>query len=88
MKTYRFTIFLKDVGAMTEDIAESLYVAGCDDSSPGSHGGQTYAAFDRDANSLESAVASAVANVRSAGYAIDRVQIDESDLAVLSAGSV
>lgn len=81
--TYRFTIILRGIDVMSEDVAEALYEAGCDDSSPGSHGGHAYAAFDRDADSLESAVASAVANVRAAGYGNEHVQIDETDLAAL-----
>ena len=83
-KTYRFTIVLRGIDVITEDVAEALFEAGCDDSSPGSHGGHAYAAFDRQADSLESAVASAVANVRAAGYGIDHVQIDDADLAGLS----
>ena len=37
-----------------------------------------------EADSLEAAVASAAAHVRTAGYSIDHVQIDDADLAVLS----
>ena len=83
MKTYRFTIYLNGV-EMTDDVAEALYEAGCDDCTPCSHGDESYAHFSREANSLESAVASAVANVKSAGYEVERVQINESDLAGLT----
>lgn len=87
MKTYRFTIYFRNVDYMSEDMAEALYEAGCDDCTPGSHGGQSYADFSRQANSLEVAVASAAANVRAAGYNIDRVQMDNDDLAGLNAAA-
>ncbi|MFO7902517.1 MAG: hypothetical protein R6U98_07650 [Pirellulaceae bacterium] len=85
MKTYRFTVYFRGIDYMSEEMAEALYEAGCDDCSPGSHGGQAYADFARQADSLEAAVASAAAHVRTAGYSIDHVQIDDADLAVLSA---
>lgn len=81
MKTYRFTAILKGISCLEDEISERLYEAGCDDSSPFSGGGITGAAFDRDADSLEAAIASAVADIRKAGYEIERVQIDDVDLA-------
>jgi len=70
---------------MSEEVAEALYEAGCDDCSPGSHDGQAYADFARQADSLEAAVASAAVDVRSSGYAVDHVEIDDADLAGLNA---
>lgn len=83
MKTYGFTVILKGIPCLEDEIAERLYKAGCDDSSPFSAGGITGAAFDRDADSLEDAIASAVADVRNAGYEVERVQIDDEELAGL-----
>ncbi|MFV2067659.1 MAG: hypothetical protein ACC645_11835 [Pirellulales bacterium] len=65
-------------------MAEQFYAAGCDDGTAASGCGEATIDFDRDAESLESAVASAVANVRSAGYSVARVQIDDQDLARLA----
>ena len=87
MKTYRFTVFIRGIDYMSEDMAEALYEAGCDDCSPGSHDGRAYADFARQAESLEAAVASAAADVRNAGYSIDYIQIDDADLAGLGAVS-
>lgn len=84
MKTYRFTVYLRGVDVMTDDIANKLFAVGCDDCSPGSHSGEAFAAFDRESDSLEAAVASAADNIRCAGYSIDRVQIDASELAELA----
>ncbi len=84
MKTYRFTVYFRGIDYMSEEMADTLYKVGCDDCSPGSHDGRAYADFSRQADSLEAAVASAAANVRTAGYAIDHVEIDDADLAGLS----
>ncbi|MEX0819373.1 MAG: hypothetical protein WD070_07260 [Pirellulaceae bacterium] len=87
MKSYRFTIYLRGVDYMTEDMAEALYASGCDDCLPGSSDGQCHAAFDREAASLEVAVASAVDNIRAAGLHVDRVQIDADGLTMLNAAA-
>ena len=78
-KTYGFRVILQGVDVMTEEIAEKLYVAGCDDSSPFSADGVAGADFDRDATSLESAVASAVSDVRKAGFDVARIEIEAPD---------
>ena len=87
MKSYRFTIYLRGVDYMTEDMAEALYDAGCDDCLPGSSAGQCHVAFDREAVSLEAAVASAADNIRAAGLQVDRVQIDADELNTLNAAA-
>ena len=84
MKTYRFIAYFKGVDYMSEDMAEALYEAGCDDCLPGSSDGEAYAYFDREAERFEEAVASVIANVKTAGYEVQRVQINESDLAELT----
>lgn len=83
MHTYRFTIVLSGVDEMTEDIAEALFEAGCDDGSPASGLGIAWVGFDRDAISLEAAVASALANVRAAGQTVARVQLNDDELSQL-----
>lgn len=83
MHTYRFTIVLSGVDEMTEDIAEALFEAGCDDGSPASGLGIAWVGFDRDAISLEAAVASALANVRTAGQTIAHVRLDDDELSQL-----
>lgn len=85
MKTYRFTVILKGIPVIDEEIADRLYEAGCDDCSPFSRDGVTGAGFDREAVSLEAAISSAVADVRRAGYEIDRVEIDQEEVAQLGA---
>jgi len=60
MKPYRFTLILAD---LDDETAERIY-ARCPDASVGQRNGTPYAAFDREANSLESAIDSATADLR------------------------
>ena len=84
MKCYGFSIILKGVPFITEEIADKLFEAGCDDCSPGSHAEVTRADFDREAESLESAISSAVADVRKAGYEAERIEIVGEDIALVA----
>jgi len=76
MKTYEFTVVLANVTEITDDMADALFEAGCDDCSPGSSEGIVEIDFDREAASLEEAIRSAIANVQTAGYTAKRVVID------------
>ena len=76
MKKYDFTLILSGSLELTEDIAEALFEAGCDDGTPGTSAGVFSIDFHREANSLESAIQSAIVNVKSAGYGVERVEIE------------
>jgi len=76
MTKYDFTLILKGSPELTEDLADRLYSAGCDDGTPGTSSGLTVIDFHREADSLEGALRSAVADVNSAGETVERVQID------------
>ena len=82
MATYDFTVVLKDAPDLTEELANKLYSAGCDDGTPGMCSGVTVIDFHREAASLEAAIRSAAANVVSAGCVVQRVEIDAEGLAV------
>jgi hypothetical protein len=75
MKTYDFEVILASGTEMTEELADELFEAGCDDGTPGHFCGTPLVAFNRDADNLESAIRSAVADVRKAGCVVERVQI-------------
>jgi hypothetical protein len=76
---YDFQLVLGDVSAMSENIADSLFEAGCDDGTPFSSQGVASVGFSREAGSLEEAVRSAIADVNKAGFAVARVEpADES----------
>ena len=81
MPNYTFTVILGDQTEMTEDLAEALAAAGCDDGLAGSSGGAFAVIFDREAESLEQAVRSAIADVQKAGCHAAWVKIEPQDLA-------
>jgi hypothetical protein len=76
MKTYEFDVVLKDVSEITDDQADILFAAGCDDATPVSRDGAAWLHFDREANTLEEAIRSAIAQVRAAGLGVAKVQFD------------
>ena len=80
---YSFTVFRSGVSVMTEEIAEALVSAGCDDGSPFSRLGHAGIDFDRAAASLQEAIRSAVVEVRQAGFQVDRVELNQDALQTL-----
>jgi hypothetical protein len=76
MKTYEFDVVLKDLAEVTDDQADALFEAGCDDGTPASCNGMAWIHFDRAASSLEDAIRSAVAEVRAAGLTVSKVELD------------
>ncbi len=75
MNKYDFTVILSSPPELTEAISDALFEAGCDDGTPGMAGGVVLIDFHRRANSLEEAIRSAMANVKSAGCEVERVEI-------------
>jgi len=75
MNKYEFTLLLKGSLELTEEIADELFAAGCDDGTPGTCNGVFSIDFHRKATSLEEAIRSAIANVKSAGYEVERVEL-------------
>lgn len=86
MTTYRFTVVLANLPEISDDLAEALYEAGCDDGSPWSSQGVAAVSFDRKAESFEQAVRSAIADVQRAGCHVDWVKIEPEDLAEAGSG--
>ena len=76
MKTYDFDVVLKDVSEVTDEQADRLFAGGCDDATPASCDGVAWIHFDRQAASLEEAISSAVTQVRTAGFAVSKVELD------------
>jgi hypothetical protein len=83
---YAFSLILKEGTEITEELADHLFDAGCDDGTPGTFCGTPYISFHREADSLESAIRSAVADVQKAGCVVERAQI-EHDSPLLSSGA-
>ena len=76
MHKYDFTLILAESLELTDDIADALFAAGCDDGTPGTCNGVFSIDFHREAVSLEKAIRSAIEDVRTAGYGVTRVEID------------
>lgn len=76
MKTYEFDIVLQGISEVTDDKADELFAAGCDDGTPASCAGIAWIHFDREANSLEEAIRSALGQVQAVGFAVSKVELD------------
>ena len=74
MAQFDFQVVLADVDVMTDEIADALYEAGCDDGSPFSSAGVAAIGFSREAPTIEEAVRSAIADVNKAGFSVARVE--------------
>jgi hypothetical protein len=76
MNTYDFTLILRGPDELTDELADKLYSAGCDDATVSSCEGVISIDFGRESSDLESAIRSAVADVTSAGCVVARAEID------------
>lgn len=68
MNTYHFTIVIRDARYELDDLEDCLFKAGCDDALVCSYNGTVYLEFDRESETAEQAVKSALANIRNAGF--------------------
>jgi hypothetical protein len=69
-------LIVKGQFELTEEIADELFEAGCNDGTPGICNGVFSIDFHREGISLESAIRSAITNVKSAGYEVERAEIE------------
>ena len=83
MKSYEFDVILKGAHEITDEQADALFAAGCDDGTPASSCGVAWVHFDRDANSLEDAIRSAIAQVQSVGLSVSKVELDADSAVAL-----
>jgi hypothetical protein len=70
--THSFTLVI-DVDDLTDEVANRLCEAGCDDATVSRSGGETKLAFDREEISFAVAMLSAIRNVNQAGYRVVRI---------------
>jgi hypothetical protein len=84
MRVYDFTVILALGTDLTDDLANSLFEAGCDDGSPGSCEGVVSIDFHREADSLEAAIRSAIADVQKAHCTVDSVKIEADSTTLIS----
>jgi hypothetical protein len=76
---YEFSLILA-AADVTDEEADKLYEAGCDDGSILSRGDVTMVQFDREAQTLDEALASAIRDVESAGLQVARVEIERHEV--------
>lgn len=84
MPKYGFRVILSGLSQASEGLAHSLYDAGCTDTSVGSRHGIVAVRFQRDADSLESAMLDAREQIESAGYQVQRIELDSVQLSGLA----
>ena len=76
MKNYEFDIILSGASEITDEQADALFAGGCDDGTPACSNDMAWIHFDREALSLEEAIHSAVMQIRSAGFAVSKIELD------------
>ena len=74
MQNYEFQVVLADYATATEELANLLFEAGCNDGTLFSCEGTTAIGFSREAANLEEAVRSAIQDVTSIGARVIRVE--------------
>jgi hypothetical protein len=76
---YRFSVIVHTPQLTQDDILDATDIladAGCTDASICGHVEGMELMFERDAASLQAALSSAVADVESAGYRVERVEVE------------
>jgi hypothetical protein len=76
IESHAFTLILSGFDQLTDEIENRLFEAGCDDALLGIHTGTPYLSFDREAESLEDAIKSAIKSVQSSGLPIEIVRVN------------
>jgi transcriptional regulator with XRE-family HTH domain len=82
MKTYHFTIVVRDAQIGMTDLEDRLFEAGCDDALLCSYNQTVYLEFDREAINAEQAIKTALADIKAAGFRQPVVQ--EAGVSTLS----
>ena len=78
---WQFTVTIKDLGEFNDAQSDALYEAGCSDGTLCSRDGKAYIHFDRESESLHKAIRFAIADIGSAGFEIDHIEIGREELA-------
>jgi hypothetical protein len=75
MTLYEFTLILDKSVEITDRLADDLFAAGCDDGTLVRINGVVQVMFDREAETLETAIRSAIGQVQQTGQKVTRVEI-------------
>ena len=78
---HEFTLTLVGNRPLNDAEVDALFDAGCDDALVGWQFERVFVDFDREAPTLREAVLSAIENVRTAGFRVAKVEVDDAALA-------
>ncbi|MBY0552586.1 MAG: hypothetical protein K2W95_35215 [Candidatus Obscuribacterales bacterium] len=70
VKDYDFTLVLANLTELTDDLADALFVGGCDDCTPSSSNGVVRVSFTRSGERMEDVVTSTIIEVMRAGFTV------------------
>lgn len=89
MPLFNFTLTLSGVSSDIDGLEDALFENGCNDALVCFYGKSVYLEFDRDANSLDEAISSAIMNVELTGMnirveSVDSTMVGLSDIAELT----
>jgi hypothetical protein len=79
---YEFKLILVDLDDLSTEVTDKLYEAGLDDALLCRRKGVVTAGFDREAESFEHAVLSAMADIRKADVGVTGFRLEDQDGAV------
>ncbi|MEG3130304.1 hypothetical protein SC171_22450 [Pantoea cypripedii] len=68
MALHNFTLALPDATSETEGLEDALFIAGCSDALVYFNGTSVYLEFDRESDSLNKAITTAIRDVEGAGF--------------------
>lgn len=80
---WEFTLHIKDLAEFTDELTDRLYEAGCGDGTLSSSKGHSQIGFSREADSMEQAIRSAIADLHKCDLTVVRAEIDEESLSQL-----
>ncbi len=81
MQIWNFTVWIEAPDEELLAWSDRLFDAGGDDTSPGNTDGKCHVEFHREAGTLKDAIQSARLTLQKAGLSVQRVEIEESELA-------
>ena len=84
MSNHHFTLIAEGPDLQSDELIDAIYEAGCDDATVGRVDGIHYLDFDREADSLEEAILSAVADLERLDLGIEIVRLADAGLASMA----
>jgi hypothetical protein len=83
-REHDFALIVRGVSALTAEVEDALFKAGCDDATMSIQYGLLYIEFSRTAKSLKDAILSAIRDVHRAGIGAEVIRVDECNLVTAS----